>query len=780
MKYRLAFYCMFLCKVLFAQPADYLLKENSVWTFGDGRNGHLNQSTGLDFNAGALPSAIVSSTSGFGEAQASVCNAKGNLLFYTNGSYVFDANHNKMPHGDSLVGDPASLLYNLNVTSSAAQGALIVPVINNPNQYYVFSLTDYEFSTGIPPIHVSKGHGSELFYSVVDTTLNNGLGDVVTTRRGIFLDSNLNESMVAVAGTHCDVWVLVHSCDDAVIKAYHVDMNGVDPVPVISNYSTAFFNYTSKAGAMKISPDRHKLVVCIQGSAATGGRAELCDFDPATGDVSNAITVTGKRVYQACFSPDNSKIYFSESNWPNDSLLQYNIATQSFARLSSIYSISDLQLGIDGKIYFQSDRTEIGRIEYPNVTGIACSAVGNIVRIPTGTSMYIGLHNLFVKPLVDTIAFSYERGLCFQSDTLVLKGPAGYDSCTWSTGSKDTAITVQAAGIYVLQSNSPCHTRFDTFKVENVNLAFTLGSDTIYCSSDPVVLEIPVPNASYLWQDGSINNSYTANRSGTYIATANKLGCSYTDTVNLNLLNVAQYLGNDTTLCIEVQKIELLLEANVPQSGSCIWSTGDTATSIIAHAGIYWVHVSDSGCHAADTIIINSFNPDLNQDLGADTTICNDQQLVLKAHVPEGVSAIWNTGSTDTTIIAVAGIYWVQVKDSVCQKSDTIAIQSQPCDCIRFIPNAFTPNGDGKNDAFRMQYRPGCPVSNYSLRIYDRWGRMVFNTADIGQGWDGTYNNLPADLGTYMYTVQYTTLQYTNDAETANIRHQKGDVTLIR
>jgi gliding motility-associated-like protein len=69
-----------------------------------------------------------------------------------------------------------------------------------------------------------------------------------------------------------------------------------------------------------------------------------------------------------------------------------------------------------------------------------------------------------------------------------------------------------------------------------------------------------------------------------------------------------------------------------------------------------------------------------------------------------------------------------------------------------YVPSAFSPNGDGHNDLFRIT-----PIYNYTLTrlsIYNRTGRMIFNTADPGTGWDGTYNGEPQPPGAYIYFIE--------------------------
>jgi len=72
-----------------------------------------------------------------------------------------------------------------------------------------------------------------------------------------------------------------------------------------------------------------------------------------------------------------------------------------------------------------------------------------------------------------------------------------------------------------------------------------------------------------------------------------------------------------------------------------------------------------------------------------------------------------------------------------------------------YLPNAFTPNGDGLNDEFKPVQRYDL-VKRYHLYIYNRWGQFIFETSDINTGWDGTYKGKPAEQGAYVYKIVYT------------------------
>lgn len=121
----------------------------------------------------------------------------------------------------------------------------------------------------------------------------------------------------------------------------------------------------------------------------------------------------------------------------------------------------------------------------------------------------------------------------------------------------------------------------------------------------------------------------------------------------------------------------------------------------------------------------------------------------------------------------VNGKYSVVVTDAhQCADSLTVDILYNNC-CTPFIPNAFTPNGDGRNDIYRVEYKGDMDLKE--MYIYNRYGQRVFSSSNVGKVWDGTFNGQPVDGGTYFYYIRILC---------GNVKKKelifKGDVTLIR
>ena len=119
------------------------------------------------------------------------------------------------------------------------------------------------------------------------------------------------------------------------------------------------------------------------------------------------------------------------------------------------------------------------------------------------------------------------------------------------------------------------------------------------------------------------------------------------------------------------------------------------------------------------------------------------------------------------------GKYMAWVKDANnCSDSILAMVVYDDC-CKPFIPSAFTPNGDGLNDVFRIRFKGDMILKEFS--VYNRFGTRVYTTTILDQGWDGVWNNLPQEIGTYFYYVR-AICGNKGDKEV----EMKGDVTLIR
>lgn len=451
----------FVCYHLTAQA-----QFENVWVFG-------KRSAGLDFN-GSTPVPVSTNIGvypgtayeAFGESSASVCDAQGRLLFYSEGFYVWDKNGNVMPNGHQLV--PVfqqNLRYT--ATSSTSQGVVIVPMPGDRDKYYIFSLTAKE------QWQTSAG---QLYYSVVDMSLNGGLGDVVANRKGIFVDSFLAEKMTTALGDRCNVWLLTCSIDAAGasnFKAYEITETGLNTTPVVS--SVGLGNVYTPIGSFFVSPNGEKLIATQTGPWGGLRGAALFDFDPNSGSVSGQLQLLPDvGGYGASFSPDNTKVYVSTDN---GIIYQFDLSSNnpnaivaSKIQVGELASWSaNLKLGPDGKIYFPYGNQFLGRIDLPNNAGFSCNLVPEAVEMLPGQETYVGLPNVVTVIPRDTFLNTQTVSApCWANVNLAVLSPAdesGWDY-VWQDRVTGSRRSIDTPGTYwVSYYTAPCNFHTDTFHV---------------------------------------------------------------------------------------------------------------------------------------------------------------------------------------------------------------------------------------------------------------------------------------------------------------------------
>ena len=222
---------------------------------------------------------------------------------------------------------------------------------------------------------------------------------------------------------------------------------------------------------------------------------------------------------------------------------------------------------------------------------------------------------------------------------------------------------------------------------------------------------------------------------------------------------------------------------------STVWKINpDQYGNIAANlaAGSYTLEVTDSkGCAAMQVVTIN-FDPFVVVNAGLDATITTGDAYTLNASVDVNPSTpfnyLWqdqwhnNLGNTSSVTVAPNRdtryiIYAFPGTDTICAVSDTVEIFVKECTEI-YIPNAFTPNGDGLDDIFKLNN-----VDDFeglvSFEIFNRWGQKVYYGTNKNSGWDGQFNGKDAEMDTYVY---YVTVQCYG----GKLVSKKGTLTLVR
>jgi gliding motility-associated-like protein len=296
-----------------------------------------------------------------------------------------------------------------------------------------------------------------------------------------------------------------------------------------------------------------------------------------------------------------------------------------------------------------------------------------------------------------------------------------------------------------------------------------IGPDTSVCAS--FLLNAQMTGASYVWQDGSTNPQLLVTQPGIYWVEVSRL-CSDRDTVAIDFYHsTASFTASNISGCAPLTaQFTDLSSSPFGNISQWTWDFGDGSTSTSANPvhtytvpGNYTVSLSvrdGNGC-PDDTLIsqLVQVYPNPVASFRMPPTVKDDLAgfLDLSTNASQWVWSFGDGGtSTDrnpTHIYENEGSYTIMLhvtspNGCVDSISYTLALDFP---FHLYIPNAFTPNGDGRNDFFTIY---GAEIADFHLEIYDRWGGILFESHDIGQSWDGSYAGEAVPEGVYVWKME--------------------------
>jgi len=331
--------------------------------------------------------------------------------------------------------------------------------------------------------------------------------------------------------------------------------------------------------------------------------------------------------------------------------------------------------------------------------------------------------------------------------------------------------------LFIVKS-SLCYDIFDTISINILNrdsLLLQVSGDTLVCSGDSTTIIASTqggmaPN-QYLWNNGYTNLTQTLlppDSVTTYsFMVTDACNYSVTDSIKVIRSFVDISVRPDTTIC-EGGSVQLYGSG----TGTVFWTDliGDSPIVAPMQTAKYIASVTNICGTAKDSVMIYVDHIPYFS-LGEDTIVCEQHPITIGIEPHENNQYLWSNGHRSSQIqINDPNIYVLGVTQGVCSFSDTIVIG--PGFCNWWMPNAFSPDRSGYNEVFKPE---GVELLQYEMIIYDRWGRIIFQTEDWNQGWDGTIDHERAPVGTYIYQIW---------GELSNVKSKvlikQGNVSLIR
>lgn len=510
---------------MFKKIITFVIFLNGLSSFSQGEtnNWYFGINAGVSFSSGN-PVALTNGQLSTLEGCATISNAAGQLLFYTDGITVYNKNHLIMPNGTGLLGHPSS-----------TQAAVIVPKPGSSTIYYIITSTDLANPDGVN-------------YSEVDLSLNAGLGDVTSNKNILLLTPACEKITVVKKSNDTDYWVVIHGIGTNKFYAHEITAAGLNTTAVQSSVGyIANVSSSDAVGYMKFSPDGTKLINC-----AYSQRVELFDFNSATGQITNPRIISNKYAnYGVEFSQSGNIAYITTGDVSILELIQLDLTAPNIASTATVlHSLTDvnhqfgaLQLGINGKIYIAYDfEPFLSVINNPEVLGTGCSFQLNAVSLNSRNST-AGLPQFIQSYFNGGIV---TQNLCLGNTTnFSVASSQTISAVNWNFGDGFTsnAITTNhtysAAGTY------------------NVTAQITTASGTVTKSKTVVIGAQPIIANAITNQSlcGNANQTYNlAQHTNTILGSqsSTSFGVSYYATLqdatnHVNALNLSQNLNIGTT-----------------------------------------------------------------------------------------------------------------------------------------------------------------------------------------------------------------------------------------
>lgn len=430
-----------------------------------------------------------------------------------------------------------------------------------------------------------------------------------------------------------------------------------------------------------------------------------------------------------------------------------------------------------------------------NTTTLTVSTPGNYwVTVNDGNCNYVSdtftLSNL---QTVSPLAFS-DTNVC-AGQPVTLFGQPDYNNIVWNNQQQGFSITVTVAGnyFYTATDGAGCVVTSDTVIVThrpypNPNIVANppaicvgQGSTTLNAGSEAGV--------TYVWQPtGASTATIQVSQPGTYTVAATNNGCTSFDTLTVNAADTPVLSFEPLVLsCCQ----DVVLNPAPGQNYTYVWNTGSTDSALtvtttnnaIVNYSVTATNAAGCTSSASTSVIIKCINAVASAL--PDTVMFGDSsQLNVVTDYNATFSYAWTPAGTLSDATAqnpLAGpseetTYTVVVTDVEDGCVDTAEVTVFVLYGEKFVmPNAFTPNGDGRNDVF-YPVLMGPYQQVVEFRIYNRWGAVVHNSTDP---WSGEFSGKDQPAGTYVYYI----IVRTPDAQTpgATKDHSlSGSFTLLR
>lgn len=542
-----------------------------------------------------------------------ISDENGNLLFYSDGFSIWNKNHQLMPSGTELI--PSH-------ETTSKQESIVVPNPSNDQLYYLFTVDPWNGQTT-----------SGLYYSIIDLSLDSGLGDV-TTKGEKILNNTTNKISATFHANLKDYWVVVHEHSTNNYYSFLVNAEGVSGEPILNQIGK---EHRFRDGQLKFSPDGKRLACSRQHIRTDNTALDLFDFDPETGQLSgeiNLILPADRDCEGLDFSSDAKKLYVAQGGSTGErGLYQFDLEFSSQEEIQNsrkllhreVYNgFNQLQLAPDGKIYITKGgggggTAHLGVISNLNDLAENVTVEENGLFLEGGSS-FVNYTPNFIQNYFFKTSFLFDGNCQSSSIYFRITNTHLLESVQWNFGEGSISTELNPVHVYdepgtysvTLTANYADHSdKITKDVVINPFPILELGEDRELCFGSKILVDDLFVN--YRWSTDDTTITTRVQNSGYYaLEVTNEYGCTSTDSIYVNVVELPEISLLDS-LFIENDQIEI----NPGQFTTYSWSTNETTQSImVSQPGWYSVLVTNNfGCESFKSVYVSDgsetiFEPD--------------------------------------------------------------------------------------------------------------------------------------------------------------------------
>jgi hypothetical protein len=726
----------------FAQRPD---RHADNWLFGSG--------TSIQFPLGSEPGNSNVNNINTENAFMTYSDDSGNLVLYSNGNTVWNKSGNPIEGAENIIRAP-----------NPVYPGLIIPIPENDNLFYVFSVDDFTGNNNGITVEFP------IFYSKIDMSQNNGDGKRIENSLTLLNASSFGMTTVK----HCnniDYWLVIHKGSGNEFLSFLITKDGIDTSnsPISSKIGIPFIGSSKGLQQEIIASEDGKKLAITKPFHPEGGFVQIFDFDNKTGKITQLVTSYKNEgmIKGAAFSPDGNFIYVSklksQSQTANQTNYVYEVVQyrtffapayreqiteqtylgQTHASLGNFLvdpgTFGNLKLGPNGKIYLAHiDASFLSIIHEPNKSGVACNFEygGFNLNGKIGKAQLPNIISPDYPQIEAKVVLTADSLSCNPTLRVELKNLKKENATfQWLLDGKElqdaTSIELKttASGQYEVRVKDNCQ------EIKSLKKAVK--------SNSKILPPISTPSIKYC-QGEEVRPLFAEGEDIKWYADANlsiqlDSGLNYTPPLNSDVVNSTFYYVTQTQNNCESSPVKIQLD-------------------IIEAKPINIGDAVQKECFGVGKELILKPIENINDEI--------EWHYNGQLYSKEKSITVNNYGT-----------YVIKYVDAFCPASDTLTIIDG---CLNYyIANAFSPNGDGQNEVLVLE---GNGEFEFDFEVLDRRGRVMFaikNNFFNGQPltlWDGNYRNSPAAIGLYQYTIE------TREVQDGSVKTEKkrGSILLLR